>query len=785
MSATGGSDTLKSPTLATFGVVVVSVVGGSVIAEPIAMARLGAIPGGLVMLVMGLVSLVSITAMAGAAARSSSVIMGRGRFARLVEEHLGRYAAKASAISSLLLWFGIIVVYVLGFGSTLSEVVGGRAVWWSLGVGVVVVLVVTTNARRLFVRAASSVATINVVLLFVLIVLCVMHFRTELFTHVGAPNPGGALQRFVQRGFREPSLEASSSVVGNVTSGSFRETLDLVFGTALFVYAGQTALFSVAPEVLRADPSGKSLVRGCQYALIAAIVVNAGWVLVVLSAVPGKEFLELRSLGVALIGDVIGGPFKLIATTVVLLGFGVGAVNAAFASADIVTERLPNDHRLEALLRPGVSLEVEEPSLDARVTITAVDDAGRLSLIARARSGDRTEWMYIAGDTWEIETLLSRFGKVPKHRWLRVQVLGESPVGVAVRVHGTMTPEYYPRVDAVWWNHELAGLELRAVQQLVREPATEADLAERLGVDRTSIDAVVAGLFAAHAVTRGDHGEVRPVLGQRHRARSSLVANLYADLTGAPRWTEEHHTSRLARPAVKVVLRGVMAAAPIATVVLLDALGIGFGRALGLVAIGTLVLLQGTLPVLLGLSLHRRAERRLPFARFRMPTWVVSALVSFFLGVCVAYAVVIYRAALERVVATLSLLLCISVVMAARRHGAFRRRTNVTIEFDANGVIDAYALSGGEERPVTAPQRIAEAARSLEITVTGSLESPVVVRAISGDVAPGRLANWQVIVASKSGERSVAAGMQMDVSGEVIELPQQAAEALKVRWAVV
>jgi amino acid permease len=731
------------------------------------------------------VSLVSITAMAGAAARSSSVIMGRGRFARLVEEHLGRYAAKASAISSLLLWFGIIVVYVLGFGTTLSEVVGGRAVLWSLGVGAVVIAVVTTNARRLFVRAASSVATVNVVLLFVLIVLCLMHFRTSLFSHIGSPDIGGSIQRLVQRGFREPTFDTPTTLPPVAGASSFRQTLDLVFGTALFVYAGQTALFSVAPEVLRADPSGRALVRGSQYAIIAAMVVNAGWVVVVLSAVPGKEFLELRSLGVALIGGVIGGPFKLIASTVVLLGFGVGAVNAAFASADIVTERLPNDQRLEAVLRPGVMLEVQEPALDLRLTITAVDEDGRLALIARARSGDHTEWMFISGDHWEADALLTRFGKVPKHRWLHLEVVGESPVGVAVRAHGTMAIEYFPSVDAVWWKHELGGLELRVVQQLVRETANEAQLAERLGVDRSAIDVVVGRLFEAHAVTRGDRGEVRPVLGRRHRARSALVANLYADLTGETLWSSQHSTSRLSSPFVKVLLRGLIAAAPIGTVVLLDALGIGFGRALGLVAIGTLVLLQGTLPVLLGLSLQRRAERRLPFARFRMPSWVVSLMVTFFLAVCVAYAVVIYRAALERVVATLSLLVCLSVVTAARRFGAFTRRTNITLEVAAAGEIEAYALVGGNEVEVSAPQRLASDARSLEISIDGPLVSPVTVRAISGDVAPGRLGQWQAIVVTGDSERSVASGMQMDVSGELIELSDEQPERVKVRWAVL
>ncbi|MFZ9629841.1 MAG: aromatic amino acid transport family protein, partial [Ilumatobacteraceae bacterium] len=531
------SDTLKSPTLATFGVVVVSVIGGSVIAEPIAMARIGAIPGSIVLFVMGLMNYVAVTALAGAAARSSSVSTGRGRFTRLVQEHLGARGATAAGISSLLLWFGIVVVYLLGFGRTLAEVVAGDALWWSAGLGVVVVAVVAANARRLFVRAASSVAMVNVVLLVVLMVLALAQFKWHLFVHLpfrdSAPDPfvpdtivkrlSGASADRIEHAVTAARLQIPT-LAQITTSSSLRENLDLVFGTALFVYAGQTALFSVAPEVMRADPSGRSLVRGSQYALAAAIVMNAGWVLAALSAVPSAKFLEVRSLGVEVIGAALGGPTKWLAAIVVVLGFGVGAVNAAFALADVVTERLPSLHVSEVLLIPGVSVEVEEPSVGVRLVITAIDDHGRLALVARARSDSRSEWTYIAGDQWEANSLLSRFGKVPSHRWLRLTVLGESAAAVVVRVEGTMHIEHWPRADAVWWNDDLSLAELRMVQSLVRVPADESVLAARLGLDRSVVDPMVTRLLSEGAVTRGADGELRPVLGHRHRARSAVVA---------------------------------------------------------------------------------------------------------------------------------------------------------------------------------------------------------------------------------------------------------------------
>ncbi|MFZ9629348.1 MAG: hypothetical protein ACO3C1_08345, partial [Ilumatobacteraceae bacterium] len=262
-------------------------------------------------------------------------------------------------------------------------------------------------------------------------------------------------------------------------------------------------------------------------------------------------------------------------------------------------------------------------------------------------------------------------------------------------------------------------------------------------------------------------------------------ADLYADLTGTPRWSERHSSSRLGNPAVKVLFRGGVSAVPIATSVLLEALDVSFGRALGLVAIGSLVLLQGTLPVLLGLSVRHRAERRLPFARFTMPTSVVATIVTFFLVVCGSYALVIYRAPLERIVAGLSLAMCLGVVWWARRHGAFRDRSAVTLEVSRDGSLDGYALVGGRTRTVSTPPALSPTARSVEVVVDGPLVSPVVVRALSGDVVPARLANWQVVATVDGQQRSIATGFQMDVSGEDVDLPPGVTGPITVRWATV
>ncbi|MEY4339241.1 MAG: hypothetical protein RLZ14_1091, partial [Actinomycetota bacterium] len=658
--------------LATFSVIVVSVVGGSVIALPVAMARLGAIPAGIVMIVMGAINMISVSALAGAAVRSSAVIGGRGRFASMVSHHLGATSGRIAGAASSALWFGIMVVYLLGFGGTLEEVVGGNSAWWTLGLGLVVVAVVTANARRIFVAAASSIATVNVVLLLALILMCLLHFKWGLFTHVGPPDD------FVDK-------------------ESVLDTLDLVFGTALFVFAGFTALFSVGPEVMRADPSGKSLVRGCQYGMAAAIVVNAGWVVAVLSAVEGKKFLDPHSIGVGSIAEVVGGPFKLMATLVVLLGFGLGSVNAGFAAADVVSERLPEVRRLEAVLRPGVTLEVEVPVLGVLLVITAIDTEGRLALVARARHSARTERQFISGDHWSATPLLREFGSLPSTRWLNLEVLGENSTGFYVRVETSMQVEHRPSVDAVWWNDRLGGLDLRIVQEVVRVPSNERELAMRLGVPLDEMRATIGSLVASNSVRRDEDGNIRAVLGRRHRARSVLVNRLYSELTGTPMWSGSDGASWLRTRWVKVAARALTAALAVGLAQGLIASETGFGRVVGLVAMATLVLLDGILPLLLGMSLRRQAERPMRFSRHSMPTWVVVLLVVFFMGVCVLYAVAIFSAILERVVSVLAMVMSLACVVSARRAGAFTPRSNIMLEVDRDGTTSAFALRAGTE----------------------------------------------------------------------------------------
>ncbi|MEY4339685.1 MAG: hypothetical protein RLZ14_1535, partial [Actinomycetota bacterium] len=146
----------------------------------------------------------------------------------------------------------------------------------------------------------------------------------------------------------------------------------------------------------------------------------------------------------------------------------------------------------------------------------------------------------------------------------------------------------------------------------------------------------------------------------------------------------------------------------------------------------------------------------------------------------------IFSAILERVVSVLAMVMSLACVVSARRGGAFTPRSNITLEVDRDGTTSAFALRAGTEVAATVSSPTLDGPESIEVTVAEELVSPVLVSAVSGDVTPARLADWQVTAPDSIGlERSVAAGQQMDVSGAVVDLPGASAAGVTVRWAVI
>jgi hypothetical protein len=309
----------------------------------------------------------------------------------------------------------------------------------------------------------------------------------------------------------------------------------------------------------------------------------------------------------------------------------------------------------------------------------------------------------------------------------------------------------------------------------VRQPATPAELAARVGAPEEHVVATLRELEDARAVTLNGDGTWRPVLGRRHRAKTAVVAALYDELVGVDHVARR--ASWLETPQAHMLARGLPIALSLVLVIVLAETGASFTSMLSLVAMATMVFLAGALPLLLGLSLSQRAERaaaRNPLTTTRAVLW---AFLGLFAAICALYAIVIYRSPLDRLVAVAALAVVLVAAYTAHRRGAFKDRSTLAVEVDGQGGLSVAALEAGQPRAVIAPNRLPDGGGEVVITVPDGLASPILLVALSHDCVPARLGTWR----ATAGDGRPLSGKQEDPAGEVIDVGQG---PLVVRWNV-
>jgi amino acid permease len=716
--------TARRPTLATFGIMVVAIVGGGVLALPTALSRFGVLPAGGIIFVLGLVNVLTLAALAGAVARSTATSSGRGVQGVLTDDHLGRMSSLSSTITSVLLWFGIFSAYLLGSATSLANLVGGQAWMWATASFLLITPIIYKRSRRLLIAGAVIVAVSTLVVFAVMMVILAFQVDAGIITAPAPPDPGDGVH-----------------------------PLELVFGTALVAYFGHTSIFGVAPEVLRADPSGRSLRRGAVAAMFAGTAVNVGWVVVCLAAVGPSRFIGESGTGVALLVEVGGPAIRVLSTLFVLLAMGVSAVNAAFILEGLIAERLPNLRQVSTVLGPGASVLAQDPVSLGSVTITAlrVPD-GSLQLVARATHGRRAARRIITDDAVDLTPLLREVGVDRKRAWVRVTVMGETGPGIAVRVDSSLPiteRTTSARPESVFVDD---GLEAQIVRSVVRAPQSADEVADDMatdmfnsaGIARADVLTAIDTLVTADRLRTRPDGRLHAVLGQRHRAKTALVTGLLDELVGSDEVRQRpDDVGVFGADSVRRAVGAAPCVLGYVAVLLMLWSGVNFASLLSVMSIATIVFLGGAIPLLLALSLRRRAERVVARQRFLPPSVLWIALVGF-MAICLLYAILLFRTIPERLVAAAALVLIVASVVSAKRNGAFQPRSTVLVELDAEGTCRVTALHGGVEQPLRAPSQVPDDATELRVEIPEGLPSPVLVLTIDGETLPARLGSFTV-----------------------------------------
>jgi hypothetical protein len=428
-----------------------------------------------------------------------------------------------------------------------------------------------------------------------------------------------------------------------------------------------------------------------------------------------------------------------------------------------------------------VSIEVEEPSLHVTMTITATEFQGRFSLIAVARSGQKRERVTIGTDRWNAKSLFSKFGKVSPSRWLSLEVLGESPAGILVRVESSIPVEHFPRVDAVWWNEDLDAVAIRIVRAVSHEPVTTETLATQLGLDASRVRESVERLIQQRGLRRDEDGKLHAIFGNRHRTKSALVGSLFTSLTGEPDQSQSK-TSIANRTWARVASRGAVISIAVAMALLLTVTDTSFVTAVALLSMAATVFIDGAFPQLIGFSLRRRAEHHISTRFANVSPTLSFLLIGLLCIVCLAYSIIIYRSFIERSVAAIAFLCCSSATIASWKFGSFKRRTTISIGINKEGIIKVEALSGETRLVSVGDEYINPSISLLTFDIDGPIYSPVLLIVHDGDVVPATVGGWSIYSVDENNfERLISSGLIADVSGDEVVLSSTTLSKIRIR----
>ncbi|MDP8904011.1 MAG: hypothetical protein M3N29_01620 [Chloroflexota bacterium] len=308
-----------------FSLTLTETVGGGMLALPIALAGVG-VPAGVMLLgVFGLISIVTIATLVEAIVRDGTMRYGNGYFGQLVENRLGRPGGLAIGVAMYALNAVSLLVAMTGFGTVLAEQTGVSALIWVGLLFVAILFVLRRESLDATIAAALLIGICILVLAGGMIVLGLLNVRPELVAGAGAGVPAAG---------------------GEAGGGSI---IALVFGVLLFVFFGHTSAGNAARQVLRRDPSGRTLLWGNVAAMVVAAVIYWLFIVAVNGSVPAERLAAETGTAVTPLAEVAGPAVGVLGSIYVLLSLGIGAV---FVSLGLYLQTIEQTARRVALTGP-------------------------------------------------------------------------------------------------------------------------------------------------------------------------------------------------------------------------------------------------------------------------------------------------------------------------------------------------------------------------------------------------------------------------------------------------
>jgi amino acid permease len=390
------------------------------LALPTGVARIGVVPGVVLVIAIGLMNVLTMVCMAEACARSGDFRYGRAFVGRLVVDYLGREASALFSATTAIRTFLVMLAGSLGIGLTLATFTGIRAEAW---------MVVLAGVELFYLSRKSSSVTITTMLALVGLNLVVLAAITVLaFAHVQSTN----LLRM-----RLPL----------VTGAPFDPTrLTLVLGVVLMLYIGHVYVIQCAKIVLPRDPSARSLIRGSAAGTAVLTAIFVLWVLAVNGVVDAEKLAGEAGTALTPLAERIGPAIHVLGSVLVVLLLGMSCLRTSTVLFNLVQERIPARLRAVVLLprRQGSLLfqprEASRGGPHLAVTYLGLAEGSARLRVDVAGDGAVERADVVVCGTWDASTLLGRFaGRHAPGASLVLDVLEARPEAVSVRLTTTMS----------------------------------------------------------------------------------------------------------------------------------------------------------------------------------------------------------------------------------------------------------------------------------------------------------------------------------------------------------
>ncbi len=283
----------------------------AIVAYPIAVSAVGALPGLGLTLAAGLLCVVTTASVAEAAARSGVVRYGTAYIGKLATDYLGPAGAGLLSIAVFVLYLATIMGGSFAISRTLAQFTPIPAIAWTVVLFAAGIWLLATGSSNLSLTLLLALAIVIVVLLVVITAVTLGHFRAENLL-------GPSLAEIADR------AQPFGNTIGIILMGFFASAF----------------VVQCAKSVLPRDPSGRSLIWGSVAGLGGIGAVLLLWIVAINGSLD-RRFLAAQTATVVTPLAAQIPATALLGTLLVVFLSGLATLRCMIGAFNVAREWLP------------------------------------------------------------------------------------------------------------------------------------------------------------------------------------------------------------------------------------------------------------------------------------------------------------------------------------------------------------------------------------------------------------------------------------------------------------